>query len=179
MSVTSAAVRDLAATITRQLDADNDGKLSSTEFEGFLSQLLGGLQNKPVVSGGPSTTSLFSVASSTPERRPVGNMAGFDARKLADVGHDTTKYRMARIFQFHPNTPAGLRDALPEIQQIVPGAKIIGSKGDKIDFGDYVDPRGIRIGVIDVIQASGLGGTAWQWLPVEEPSPAPASAAHP
>jgi hypothetical protein len=47
----------------------------------------------------------------------------------------------------------------------VPGAKLIGN--DKIDFGSYIDPRGIKIGVIDVLQAAGAGGRAWQWAPVD------------
>jgi hypothetical protein len=74
---------------------------------------------------------------------------------------------MGRILQGYANTPAGLREALPEIQQLVPGAKIVGSKGDKVDFGDYVDNRGTRIGVIDLIQAAGEGGKAWTWQPAE------------
>jgi hypothetical protein len=45
----------------------------------------------------------------------------------------------------------------------VPGLTITGSKGDKLDFGSYVSPEGIKVGVIDVIQSAGSGGTAWQW----------------
>jgi hypothetical protein len=26
-------------------------------------------------------------------------------------------------------------------------------------------PEGIKVGVIDVIQSAGTGGTAWQWAP--------------
>ncbi len=37
--------------------------------------------------------------------------------------------------------------------------------GDKLDFGSYVSPEGIKVGVIDVIQSAGTGGTAWQWAP--------------
>jgi hypothetical protein len=167
-SITGTAVRDLAATITRDLDADKDGKLSATEFEGFLSDFLGALQGKSS-SGGTATQALFSMsgtatATATAPAK-VGTMAGFDAAKLANSAHNSFKYEIGRILQGHQNTPAGLRDALPEIQQLVPGAKIVGSKGDKLDFGNYVDNKGVRIGVVDVIQASGLGGTAWQWIP--------------
>jgi hypothetical protein len=34
---------------------------------------------------------------------------------------------------------------------------------DTLDFGSYVSPEGIKVGVIDVIQSAGAGGTAWQW----------------
>ena len=85
---------------------------------------------------------------------------------MANASHDSTKYRIGRILQYYPNTPAGLRDALPEIQQIIPGVKIAGGNGDKLDFGSYVDPKGYKIGIIDVLQAAGAGGTAWQWAPV-------------
>ena len=162
-SITGTSVRDLAATITRQLDADKDGKLSVTEFEGFLTDFLGAL-NKP--EGAVNGTAAQPAAAEAP-RAAIGRMAGFDSGKLANTAHDSTKYQIGRVLQFYPNTPAGLRDALPEIQQIAPGAKIAGSKGDKLDFGGYVDGRGERIGVIDIIQAAGLGGTAWQWIPVE------------
>jgi hypothetical protein len=173
-SITGTAVRDLAATITRQLDADKDGKLSSTEFEGFLSQFLTMVQTTSTGSSTPAAAATAATAAATAARpaaatpRPaIGTMAGFDPVKLANSSHNTFKYEIGRILQGYANTPEGLREALPEIQTIAPNAKIIGSKGDKVDFGDYTDKNGERIGVIDILQAAGLGGRAWQWLPVE------------
>jgi hypothetical protein len=167
-SITGTAVRDLAATITKQLDADKDGKLSSTEFEGFLSQFLNTLgQNATATAAATaSAQSPAAATTATAAARPaIGIMAGFDAAKLANTSHDTFKYQIGRILQGYANTPAGLREALPEIQQLVPGAKIVGSKGDSLDFGSFVDSRGTRIGVVDVIQAAGEGGKAWTWQP--------------
>ena len=166
-SITGTAVRDLAATITKQLDADHDGKLSSTEFEGFLSQFLNTVGQNVTTAAASASVAATTTAAATPAARPaIGTMAGFDAAKLANTAHDTFKYQIGRILQGYANTPAGLREALPEIQQLVPGAKIVGSKGDSIDFGDYVDNRGTRIGVVDLVQAAGEGGKAWQWCPV-------------
>ena len=166
-SITGTAVRDLAATITRHLDTDNDGKLSTTEFEGFLTQFIGVLQQQQNTTRPAATTpTLFSL--DTVEKAKVGTMTGFDATKLANTSHDTTKYQVGRILQYYPNTPAGLKEALPEIQKIAPNATIVGTKGDKIDFGDYTDKKGERIGVVDVLLAAGLGGSAWQWQVVEE-----------
>ena len=95
-------------------------------------------------------------------------MEGFDYFKLRDDTHTSFKYQIGRILQFYPNTPDGLQQALPEIQNLVPGATITGSKGDRIDFGDYVDPKSGKIGVVDVITCAGLGGRGWAWMPLEE-----------
>jgi hypothetical protein len=163
-------IQDLATRITRKLDVDGDGNLSSVEFSGFLTQFLGALQNQPAgksTSTGTSaaTAALGALAGAAADRKAVGTMAGFDMTKLNST-HDSSKYRIGRILQYYPNTPAGLRDALPEIQQIVPEAKIVGTNGDKLDFGSYVDAEGFKLGVIDVLVAGGAGGTAWQWAPV-------------
>lgn len=164
------SLQDLAASMMRRFDADGNGSLSSQEFGSLLTDLLGRLQTTPGVG---TTSPGFTAASAAaaPEatataRSKVGYMGGFDLVKLNNVNHKTLKYEMGRIMQFYPNTPEGLRQALPELQQLVPGVKITGSKGDKLDFGEYVDPEAGRIGVIDVIQAAGLGGVSWQWHPV-------------
>ena len=167
-SITGLSVRELAATITQQLDADKDGKLSSSEFEGFLSQFLGVLKNgsghAPVATS-PLTALTQSNANAT-AREAVGTLAGYDSTKLANENHKSAKYEVGRILQYYPNTPEGLKAALPEIQKLAPNAQIVGSKGDKVDFGGYVDGKGNIIGVVDVLEAAGLGGRAWQWLPV-------------
>jgi len=156
---------DLAATITRRFDKDLDGRLSIDEFAGVLSQLLGGANGGTLTNRASSLGLASEGASAT--RTPVGNMGGFDLGKLADQNHKTTKYEMGRILQFYPNTPAGLRDALAEIQQFVPGVSIVGTNGDRLDFGNYVDPQGNRIGVVDVLQAAAQGGKSWHWIPAE------------
>jgi hypothetical protein len=171
MSTTSiqstAAVQDLAKTITSRFDADGDGRLSTDEFSGFLSSFLGSLQTNPLTSaaaGLASSPSATAVTAAT--RTPVGVLGGFDAGKMADLTHATTKYQVGRVLQFYPNTPQGLKNALPELQQLFPDVTIAGSKGDCLDFGNYVAPDGTRIGMIDVIQSAGTGGIAWQWSPV-------------
>ena len=159
-------IQDLAKTITSRYDADGDGRLSSDEFSGFLSSFLGSLQNNPLTSSSSALSSTNASTSAAAVDRPkVGNMAGFDAAKLANTSHTSPKYQIGRILQDYANTPTGLKNALPELQQLVPGLAITGSKGDKLDFGSYVSPEGIKVGVIDVIQSAGAGGTAWQWAP--------------
>ncbi len=162
-------LQDLAKAITSRFDADGNGQLSSDEFSGFLTSFLGSLKSNPLQASGsaglPGSTGTTPAADA--DRPNVGVMAGFDARKLADLSHTSTKYQIGRVLQHYPNSPAGLKSALPELQQLVPGLSIAGSKGDLLDFGNYVSPDGTRIGVIDVIQSAGTGGVAWQWAPVE------------
>jgi hypothetical protein len=164
-------IQELAAKITKKLDVDGDGNLSSVEFSGFLTQFLGALQTQQAGGNSKTLTDVLNAAAgtgtgATADRKPVGTMAGYDMGKLANLSHDSSKYRIGRILQYYPNTPQGLRDALPEIQQIIPSAKITGGNGDKLDFGTYVDSRGFTLGVIDVLVAGGAGGRAWQWAPV-------------
>lgn len=164
------ALQDLAKTITARFDVDGDGRLSTDEFGGFLSTFLGSLQTNPLQAAAASATATpgaTAAATESATRPVVGLLAGFDAGKIADAAHTTTKYQVARVLQHYPNSPAGLREALPELQQLFPGITIAGSKGDKLDFGSYTAPDGMRIGVIDVIQSAGMGGTAWQWMPLE------------
>lgn len=174
ISTTGLSVSEFAAAITQKLDADRDGRISNSEFAGFLTQFLGALKTGPnssqamtsslsALTGGTSSLTGLTFATS---RTKVGTLAGYDSTKLANENHRSAKYEIGRILQYYPNTPEGLKAALPEIQQLAPNARIVGSKGDKIDFGGYVDGRGEAIGVIDVLEAAGLGGRAWQWLPV-------------
>jgi hypothetical protein len=94
-------------------------------------------------------------------------MGGFDPAKLADTSHQTFKYEIGRILQHYPSTPSGLKEAMIEIQKLAPGAKIIGTNGDKIDFGGHIDNLAGRIGVVDVLQGAAAGGKCWQWVPIE------------
>ena len=158
-------IQEFAKTIAKRFDADGNGQLSMTEFADVMKTLLGG-SSAPTFPNA-STTAPSAAATTVPDRAPVGALAGFDPIKLANADHTTLKYQVGRILQYHPNTPQGLRDALAEIQKIVPGVKITGSSGDKLDFGNYIDPKAGRIGVIDVLQSASLGGRAWQWSPVE------------
>jgi hypothetical protein len=101
----------------------------------------------------------------------AGKLEGYDHNKLNDPSHNTPKYVVGRILQNYPNTPEGLRAALPEIQRHFPEARIVsGGKGDVLDFGSHTDPEGRPLGRIDVIRAAGgpNNGEGWQWLPINE-----------
>jgi len=162
----------LANTVIQRFDSNRNGSLSSDEFATFLTQLVSSLttpQNPAATATRATDLSTLFPGKTTPpaSRSRVGDMAGFDARKLGDETHDSFKYQVGRILQYYPNTVAGLKEALPEIQKLVPGATIIGTHGDRIDFGDFADPESGRIGIIDVLVGAAQGGRAWAWQPVE------------
>jgi hypothetical protein len=167
-------MRELAGAIVQNFDGNRDGSLSADEFTSFLSQLLGGTsaQQAPTAPRMPAGFSsiLFpaaAVPSAAPVRTRVGTMLGFDERKLGDASHTTFKYQIGRILQFFPSTKEGLQAALPEIQKLVPGAKIVGTNGDKLDFGDYTDAKSGKIGTVDVLVGAAQGGSGWAWQPIE------------
>jgi hypothetical protein len=158
ISSSSQSISDLASLITKRFDTDRDGRLSTQEFSAFLSNLLGtSTTNNTATNNTAARRVATADPTTTANRVPKGTLAGYDAAKLANPDHKTFKYQLGRILQYYPNTPQGLRDALPEIQQSYPNAKIVGTTGDKLDFdGD----------VIDVILSASTGGSAWQFLPV-------------
>ncbi len=76
-------------------------------------------------------------------------LVGWNPDKWNDPNHNTTKYKVGRIFgqygQQYGNNNQALAAAWPEIQKLFPNAKFDGK--DKIDFGDGYGP-------IDVMQAN-------------------------
>lgn len=115
---------------------------------GFVYNAAGGIEPVDGTPNGPGevtnengvTTTTAPVTTNTPAATAAtGN-------RQQDV--------MAILSRF-PHTPAGLQQALPEIQKLYPGVKIMGSKGDKLDFGDGE--------IVDTILAAGEGGRGWTW----------------
>jgi hypothetical protein len=177
-TVSGVNTTDLATSILNKYDSDKNGALSTKEFASFLTSLMGSLGE---TSSSTSTSSSQATATSLPawyttesastseeSRSKVGDMLGFSSEKLADTTHTSFKYQIGRILQYYPSTPAGLKDALAEIQQLVPEAQITGTNGDKIDFGSYNDSASGKIGVVDVLVGAAQGGKGWAWQPVEE-----------
>ena len=160
----SNVVRNITQAVLKNFDTDQDGQLSANEFAGLLNRIIADPQSATFL--GSSVAEPAIGIDSTVARTKVDMSAFGDLGKLNDVNHTSFKYRIGRILQYYPHTPQGLQQALPEIQQLVPGARIVGTKGDKIDFGDYTDPKSGVIGVVDVLRGAGEGGLNWQWEPI-------------
>lgn len=120
------------------------------------------------VAGTASAPAADSASGNCPT---AAALPGWDQTKWSNPAHRTPKYVVGRIVSCYPHTPSGLRAALPRIQQAYPGTTI-----KEPGKGDVIIMPGL--GMIDVVQAAGEGGKAWQWLPVEgggssPPPPAP------
>src|SRR3954470_3438329 len=89
-------IQELAARITKKLDVDGDGNLSTVEFSNFLTQFLGAL-TQPLGTGSSTTETSSSTSGPAADRKAVGTMAGFDSGKLANTSHDSSKYTIGRI----------------------------------------------------------------------------------
>lgn len=150
----------LAGQLIAKVDANRDGQLSMEEFGALLAGALSGSMSATNSTFAPGTAARTAAAGA------AGTLEGFDPAKLANPDHRTVKYEVGRILQQYPNTPQGLRDALPALRSLFPDLRITGSAGDKLDFGAYVDAQAGRIGVVDVLRGAGEGGHAWQWMPV-------------
>lgn len=119
-------------------------------------QALGLLPTGETAGGGSNAPQASAGTASGGVARGTGVLEGFDAGKLADPSHQTTKYRVGRILQGVPNGPNGLDAAWPAIQAEFPNAVRVGS--DAVDFGDGYGP-------ID-LQRDTEGGGGWHWEPV-------------
>lgn len=84
-------------------------------------------------------------------------MAGWDQSKWNDPTRQSPKYAVGRILsQFDPNGAAQngtIQRAFAEIQRAYPGSTFNGK--------DTVTIPGV--GEVDLLEAAGLGGKAWQW----------------
>jgi hypothetical protein len=155
MALTAASVganvSSLANQLFTQLDANNDGRLSTTEFQSFLEGLLQQVDNRRALGAGATVTASAD--------RTYAPMAGFDTGKLNDSSHTTPKYVFARATQdLAIGTDRASRSAsLDTIAAYVrdrgfPNAAVVGD--DSIDFGDGFGP-------IDVLTSAG----SWWWGP--------------
>lgn len=159
MSTSSASVDNvssLAGALFKRVDANNDGRLSTTEFQSFLEDLLGKV--------GGQTAGLGTQASAAAPRalangRAYQPMVGFDYVKLNTPTHTTAKYVFARATQDvdlpwdRASRSAGLQKIVDYVKQNgYANAAVTGD--DTVDFGD-------GNGVIDVLTGDG----AWWWGP--------------
>src|SRR4030095_16169594 len=89
----------LAKSLVDRFDANGDGQLTTQEFTSFLTNFLNsvapGAANAATVNTASATATqpLRSLGGSAPQ------MSGLHASKLADLSHDTLKYRFGRVAQ--------------------------------------------------------------------------------
>jgi hypothetical protein len=109
-------------------------------------------------TGVPAPATTTPAAPAAPSYAPSAP-SGWNQAKWSDPSHTTPKYTIGRILSQFPDTPDGLQQAMPLIQQAFPGATIAGT--------DSVNIPGI--GIVDVgVGFSQGGGQGWAWQPDSE-----------
>src|SRR5262245_12490500 len=99
MSMSSNAIDNisvLASAIFKRVDANGDGKLDGTEFQSFLQNLVGKVENRTQGLGTEASAVAPRSAAEVPSYQP---MLGFDYVKLNTLSHTTPKYVFARATQ--------------------------------------------------------------------------------
>lgn len=153
---------NVAAQLFKAADANNDGKLSTNEFQSFLETLLDSMAKK-TDSGGSTATSLpastVKTADAPATPKVYQPMLGFDYVKLNTPSHTTPKYVFARAtqdigFAFdRASRSAGLQQIADYAKTNgYPNTTVVGD--DKLNFGD-------GMGDIDVLTSDGQ----WWWGP--------------
>ena len=145
----------LASALFKRVDANSDGRLSTTEFQSFLENLLGKVSTQTAGLG----TEASAAAPQAASPRSYQPMLGFDYVKLNTPTHTTPKYVFARATQEvdlswdRASRSEGLQKIADYVKQNgYANATVTGD--DTIDFGD-------GYGDIDVLTGDG----AWWWGP--------------
>ena len=145
----------LASALFKRVDANSDGRLSTTEFQSFLENLLGKASTKTAGLGTEASAAAPQAASS----RSYQPMLGFDYVKLNTPSHTTPKYVFARATQEvdlswdRASRSEGLQKIVDYVKQNGYATAMV-TGDDSIDFGD-------GNGDIDVLTGDGV----WWWGP--------------
>jgi hypothetical protein len=173
MNINATSSASLVQQLFKSVDANNDGKLNSDEFQSFLETLVGAVSGKSSGTGTGTTGSAIKrliddgtsgddlSVPSTPSAasRVYQGMLGFDYVKLNTPSHTTAKYVFARATQ-DIDFAFDRESRSTNLQKIAdyakdhgyPDAKVTGD--DTMDFGD-------GYGDIDVLTGDGQ----WWWGP--------------
>jgi hypothetical protein len=155
-NISGDAFSRLAAQLFKTVDGNNDGQLTKTEFQSFLTKLVGQIAGDTL---GDDEAPAGTPAEST--QVVYRSMLGFDYTKLNTPSHTTPKYVFARATQDldfawdRPSRSEGLaRIAEYAKSHGYPNTTVVGD--DKLNFGD-------GHGNIDVLTGDGQ----WWWGPPE------------
>ena len=127
------------------------------------SDLLSWMGNPNAEEGIKNSPEAKAHAAGQPYTRAYDPMAGWDTSKLNDPSHHGAKYDYGRAVQEYGAPGRGQLDSIVNYYNTKYGAnaRVVGP--DQIDFGDGFGP-------VDVIYASGAGGTSPLWAPVGDGS---------
>lgn len=163
MSTSSTAVDNissLASSLFKRVDTNSDGRLSATEFQGFLETLLSKVGTKQTSGLGTEASAALSAATTQATGpRIYQGMFGFDYAKLNTSSHNTPKYVFARATQDVP-LPVDRASRSAGLQKLVDYMKENGYPNAVVDGDDTIN-AGDGKGRIDVLTGDGQ----WWWGP--------------
>jgi hypothetical protein len=153
----------IARSLVDRFDANKDGQLTTEEFTSFLSNFL-------TTAATPGANASGAAADAATNGLKLGTvkpaMEGFDAGKIADAGHQTPKYKFARVARQYSIENVTSKSAAESLLNSMKtdlqaaGLDVLDVKNDKIKI--KVDGEEAWI---DVLRGAGSGRAgAWQWL---------------
>jgi hypothetical protein len=155
----------LARSLVDRFDANKDGQLTSDEFSSFLSNFLNSTAttqgDAQGIARGP--VSFAKVTTKQP-------LSGFSESKLADLSHNTLKYRFGRVAQTYSLASVTDKASAEAVLNSMNGdlaaanVEVLAVKGDKLQLKD---DSGKAIWIDVVRGAAAGGGAGWQWLGVK------------
>lgn len=157
----------LARSLVDRFDANKDGQLTTDEFTSFLSNFLNSTATATPASSTPGISTAPVPFAKVTTKQPL---EGFSASKLADLSHNSLKYRFGRVAQNYSlasvTDKTSAEAVLNSMKDDLAAAnvEVLAVKGDKLQLKD---DSGKAIW-LDVIRGAGAGGGAgWQWLGVK------------
>ena len=155
----------IARSLVDRFDANKDGQLTTEEFTSFLSNFL-----TSATAATPNGNAYGVAAGAGSNGLKLGTvkpaLEGFDAGKIADLGHLTEKYKFARVAQQYSIESVTSKSAAEALLNTMKadlqaaGMDVLDVKNDKIKI--KVDGQEAWI---DVLRGAGSGkAAAWQWL---------------
>lgn len=159
------ALQDLARALFNSVDSNADGQMGLDEFTVFLNRLV---TTTTSASQSTVTGSAFSPVTTTAltfSAGPRSSMEGFDFGKIANTGHQTIKYRFARVawnydlsaVKDKAGAESVLRSMVPDLEKA--GLTVADVSGDKVKLKD-----GTEEFWVDVVRGANSGSPAFQWL---------------
>ncbi len=174
MSLTSgvggaSSVQNLAQALLAQYDADGDGRLSSTEFEGLVKTLVTTLSSaatKGAAAGSP--TAVAGAAAGGPYE-----FRGFDASRAVSAA-GSLKYDAYNVLQrYDPTDPTAMKRAFQELSAIHPGQYQLDSQDNLMLTGTADGYIGARPNDRNSDWTNRNQPWNWQWMGYNSAHPGP------
>jgi hypothetical protein len=156
-----ASIQEMARSLMRTVDTNQNGSLSTEEFTSFLSKLMTGVQTS--VAASPSALTTTAAGAGTAAAGASLKFEGFDFAKNADPAK-SAKYAFAAAAQKAGSMPTSKADAEVWFNQNIKGEmeklghQIDWVKGDRFQFSNWQGTF-----VVDYVRGAASTNPALAW----------------